>query len=219
MAAKPRCDRWNERPPSDAILRCCFGSIAAKPRRDLVLRLARCSSPAASSYRRRLRGDPKSILGDRQRLCDGRLLAPAVLVCRRVFVICTTLSPCCDRLVVVCHYSSWIYASINTNTGSTVPVSSLPWANRPNELINDSCRWGLFEAVLPGLRGFSRGKWSERQDLNLRRLAPKASALARLSYAPARLHILMNWRRRNSNLIKNQFAIRHPNLQNTVSNV
>ena len=28
------------------------------------------------------------------------------------------------------------------------------------------------------------GKWSERQDLNLRRLAPKASALARLSYAP-----------------------------------
>src|SRR5215469_15463956 len=27
-------------------------------------------------------------------------------------------------------------------------------------------------------------KWSERQDLNLRRLAPKASALARLSYAP-----------------------------------
>ena len=30
-----------------------------------------------------------------------------------------------------------------------------------------------------------RVKWSERQDLNLRRLAPKASALARLSYAPA----------------------------------
>ena len=28
------------------------------------------------------------------------------------------------------------------------------------------------------------GEWSERQDLNLRRLAPKASALARLSYAP-----------------------------------
>src|SRR5438874_708471 len=27
-------------------------------------------------------------------------------------------------------------------------------------------------------------KWSERQDSNLRRLAPKASALARLSYAP-----------------------------------
>src|SRR5437868_5584596 len=29
-------------------------------------------------------------------------------------------------------------------------------------------------------------KWSERQDSNLRRLAPKASALARLSYAPTR---------------------------------
>ncbi len=29
-----------------------------------------------------------------------------------------------------------------------------------------------------------KGKWSERQDSNLRRLAPKASALARLSYAP-----------------------------------
>ena len=29
-------------------------------------------------------------------------------------------------------------------------------------------------------------KWSERQDSNLRRLAPKASALARLSYAPNR---------------------------------
>jgi hypothetical protein len=27
-------------------------------------------------------------------------------------------------------------------------------------------------------------KWSERQDLNLRRLGPKPSALARLSYAP-----------------------------------
>lgn len=27
-------------------------------------------------------------------------------------------------------------------------------------------------------------KWSERQDSNLRRLAPKASALARLSYIP-----------------------------------
>ena len=26
--------------------------------------------------------------------------------------------------------------------------------------------------------------WSERQDLNLRRLGPKPSALARLSYAP-----------------------------------
>src|SRR5688500_5894058 len=29
-------------------------------------------------------------------------------------------------------------------------------------------------------------KWSERQDSNLRRLAPKASALARLSYAPTK---------------------------------
>ncbi len=28
------------------------------------------------------------------------------------------------------------------------------------------------------------GRWSERQDLNLRRLGPKPSALARLSYAP-----------------------------------
>jgi hypothetical protein len=27
-------------------------------------------------------------------------------------------------------------------------------------------------------------EWSERQDLNLRRLGPKPSALARLSYAP-----------------------------------
>ena len=41
-----------------------------------------------------------------------------------------------------------------------------------------------------GLRGASSGlvarkkNWSERQDSNLRRLAPKASALARLSYAP-----------------------------------
>src|SRR5438067_8464443 len=30
----------------------------------------------------------------------------------------------------------------------------------------------------------TRKKWSERQDLNLRRLGPKPSALARLSYAP-----------------------------------
>ena len=30
----------------------------------------------------------------------------------------------------------------------------------------------------------STRKWSERQDLNLRRLGPKPSALARLSYAP-----------------------------------
>jgi hypothetical protein len=29
-----------------------------------------------------------------------------------------------------------------------------------------------------------KNKWSERQDLNLRRLGPKPSALARLSYAP-----------------------------------
>ena len=29
-----------------------------------------------------------------------------------------------------------------------------------------------------------RKEWSERQDLNLRRLGPKPSALARLSYAP-----------------------------------
>jgi phosphatidylglycerophosphatase A len=36
---------------------------------------------------------------------------------------------------------------------------------------------------LPGGYGVV-GKWSERQDSNLRRLAPKASALARLSYAP-----------------------------------
>jgi hypothetical protein len=37
-----------------------------------------------------------------------------------------------------------------------------------------------------GSEGFPcKMKWSERQDLNLRRLAPKASALARLSYAPA----------------------------------
>src|SRR6185369_11358141 len=37
-------------------------------------------------------------------------------------------------------------------------------------------------------RGAGFGKpgkrWSERQDLNLRRLGPKPSALARLSYAP-----------------------------------
>ena len=38
-------------------------------------------------------------------------------------------------------------------------------------------------------RNYSRTdgeKWSERQDLNLRRLGPKPSALARLSYAPIR---------------------------------
>src|SRR5690606_28815516 len=35
-----------------------------------------------------------------------------------------------------------------------------------------------------GIREKREGKWSERQDSNLRRLAPKASALARLSYAP-----------------------------------
>ena len=32
-------------------------------------------------------------------------------------------------------------------------------------------------------------KWSERQDSNLRRLGPKPSALARLSYAPT-AHII-----------------------------
>ena len=32
--------------------------------------------------------------------------------------------------------------------------------------------------------GMQKGGWSERQDLNLRRLGPKPSALARLSYAP-----------------------------------
>src|SRR5690348_5511170 len=35
-------------------------------------------------------------------------------------------------------------------------------------------------------------KWSERQDLNLRRLAPKASALARLSYAPTRWNAIIH---------------------------
>jgi hypothetical protein len=34
---------------------------------------------------------------------------------------------------------------------------------------------------------FQRKRWSERQDLNLRRLGPKPSALARLSYAPIKL--------------------------------
>jgi hypothetical protein len=43
------------------------------------------------------------------------------------------------------------------------------------------------EAIFAGFSGFFAVKWSERQDLNLRRLAPKASALARLSYAPAGL--------------------------------
>ena len=49
----------------------------------------------------------------------------------------------------------------------------------------------LFRARTPDdVREFSQilkpptKKWSERQDSNLRRLAPKASALARLSYAP-----------------------------------
>ena len=32
-------------------------------------------------------------------------------------------------------------------------------------------------------------KWSERQDSNLRRLGPKPSALARLSYAPSRRRV------------------------------
>ena len=34
--------------------------------------------------------------------------------------------------------------------------------------------------------GYVLEKWSERQDSNLRRLGPKPSALARLSYAPSR---------------------------------
>ena len=38
--------------------------------------------------------------------------------------------------------------------------------------------------VLSGERTEFEGEWSERQDLNLRRLGPKPSALARLSYAP-----------------------------------
>lgn len=77
-------------------------------------------------------------------------------------------------------------------------------------LIGKRLIWGVFDR-------FSQEKWSERQDLNLRRLAPKASALARLSYAPARLYIVRNRPGRNSKVIKNQFANRHPNLQNTGS--
>ena len=37
----------------------------------------------------------------------------------------------------------------------------------------------------PGWDSLPGEKWSERQDLNLRRLGPKPSALARLSYAPS----------------------------------
>jgi hypothetical protein len=50
------------------------------------------------------------------------------------------------------------------------------------------------------LRGgwsFQKKKWSERQDLNLRRLAPKASALAKLSYAPTEAHHCRIFRGRN----------------------
>src|SRR4030095_14062476 len=50
--------------------------------------------------------------------------------------------------------------------------------------------WSLdFWSFVPQLDRFQNSrqkKWSERQDSNLRRLAPKASALARLSYAPNR---------------------------------
>jgi|HubBroStandDraft_5_1064220.scaffolds.fasta_scaffold345928_2 hypothetical protein len=42
--------------------------------------------------------------------------------------------------------------------------------------------WSTFGEVLD----FKVEEWSERQDLNLRRLGPKPSALARLSYAPIR---------------------------------
>ena len=38
-----------------------------------------------------------------------------------------------------------------------------------------------------GRLNFQGKRWSERQDLNLRRLGPKPSALARLSYAPIKL--------------------------------
>jgi hypothetical protein len=94
----------------------------------------------------------------------------------------------------------------------------MPWEKPAWEGAKRVRRWCDFEAGPAGLFcGFSQEKWSERQDLNLRRLAPKASALARLSYAPTRPYILMNWRTCNSKVIKNQFANRHPNLQNTVS--
>jgi Phage integrase family len=46
--------------------------------------------------------------------------------------------------------------------------------------------------VTPWHEESKEGKWSERQDLNLRRLAPKASALAKLSYAPICAH---DWRK------------------------
>ena len=47
-------------------------------------------------------------------------------------------------------------------------------------------------------RGESKeGKWSERQDSNLRLRGPKPRALARLSYAPTRTHDYKNFQGRN----------------------
>src|SRR5262245_11005935 len=46
-------------------------------------------------------------------------------------------------------------------------------------------RWGARdEGDVTGGPGMVKVKWSERQDSNLRHPAPKAGALARLSYAP-----------------------------------
>jgi FKBP-type peptidyl-prolyl cis-trans isomerase len=53
--------------------------------------------------------------------------------------------------------------------------------------------------------------------LNLRRLAPKASALAKLSYAPALRHDARISHRSNLNLEKNGFANRNANRQNAHS--
>src|SRR5215469_14199415 len=61
-----------------------------------------------------------------------------------------------------------------------------------------------------GTVGGCKMKWSERQDLNLRRLAPKASALARLGYAPSTRYLLMNFLRRNSNLTLKKTICKSP---------
>jgi hypothetical protein len=52
----------------------------------------------------------------------------------------------------------------------------------PGSVIEPSASVGRFPQER--LRSGGREKWSERQDLNLRHPAPKAGALAKLSYAP-----------------------------------
>src|SRR5436190_15796372 len=67
--------------------------------------------------------------------------------------------------------------------GSEAPRRFAPQlGNAPSAMLSESGGVAGLCHALQNRKKIKR-KWSERQDSNLRRLAPKASALARLSYA------------------------------------